>query len=48
MRTSRRPPVGGSRVVFGLVCGWLGLLLVVPLLALVITVAGSFREVAAG
>lgn len=47
MHSRRRKPVGASRVVFGLVCAWLAILLLVPLAALVVNVAGSFGEVVA-
>ncbi len=43
----RRRPTGAARVIFVLLCGWLTLLLLVPLAALVVTVARSFSAVVA-
>ncbi len=47
MRSSRRRPTGVARVVFGFVCAWLAILLLVPLVALIVNVAGSFGDVVA-
>lgn len=44
---SRRRPTGAAWLVFAFVCGWLFLLLVVPLLALIGTVIGAHGEVLA-
>lgn len=44
---TRRRPVGAARVVLAGVLVWLALLLLVPLVALAVTVAASAREVAA-
>ncbi len=44
---SRRRPTGPARVVFAAVIAWLALLLVVPLGALALSVAGSFSAVVA-
>lgn len=46
-RAERRRPEGAERLVYALILGWLGALLVVPLAALVAGVIGSAGEVAA-
>lgn len=47
MHEVRRRPTGISRVVFAGVCLWLGVLLVVPLVALLVNVVGHLPEVVA-